>query len=298
MIVSYENFNKKMKRPIQILIFILVSYIGISGIPPYSVVNDVIYAKKAGMALTYDVLIPEDSTNGAGIIHIVSAGWRSQYLPLDSVEVFYAPLLEKGYTVFILRHGSAPWFKVDEMVSDVQSGVDHIRQHAGELSVDPARLGIYGGSAGGQLALMTGMMHEESPVAAVVAFFPPADLRTIPAFARKMYSAIDLDSAGLAEVSPITYVSPGDAPTLLIHGDMDFLVPLRLSENMYDTLEMNQVPSRLVIVNGMFHGGMFGGKGKYFDRTTQEMLEWFDQYLVPSEVSDTLTANLKEAKDK
>ena len=279
-----------MKRTIQALAFIFISYAGISGIPPYTVVTDVIYERKAGMALTYDILSPADTLNGAGIIHVVSAGWKSQYLPLDSVDVFYAPMLEKGYTVYVLRHGSAPWFQVDEMVEDIQKGVEHIRTHAYLHGVDPERLGIYGGSAGGQLALMTGTMHEQSPVAAVVAFFPPADLRTIPGFARKMYTAIDLDSNTLAAVSPVSHVTPNDAPTLLIHGDMDFVVPLRLSEMMYDTLEMNKVPSRLVIVNGMFHGGMFGGKGRYFDSTTVEMMNWFDAYLLPSGPADTLSA--------
>jgi len=282
-----------MKRTIQIFALIFISYIGISGIPPYTAITDVIYARKAGMALTYDVLQPTDSSNGAGIIHIVSAGWKSTYLPLDSVQTFYAPMLEKGYTVFILRHGSAPYFKVNEMVEDVQLGVYHISEHAREYHVEPERLGIYGGSAGGQLALMTGTMHDTPPVAAVVAFYAPADLRGIPSFAKKMYPAIDLDSTEMAGVSPVTYVSPEDAPTLLIHGDMDFIVPIKLSENMYDTLEMNNVPSRFVIINGMFHGGMFGGKGKYFDRTTEEMLQWFDAYLLPSGPSDTLSAKLK-----
>jgi dipeptidyl aminopeptidase/acylaminoacyl peptidase len=280
----------KMKRTIPVIIFMLLISFAFSNIPPYRVVNEVIYERKAGMALSYDVLIPVDSANGAGIIHIVSAGWRSQYLPLDSVEVFYAPMLEKGYTVYVLRHGSSPWFKVTEMVDDIQKGVNHIRENAKVYNTDPERLGIYGGSAGGQLALMTGTMHEVPPVAAVVAFFPPTDLRTIPGFAKKMYTAIDLDSNELAAVSPITYVTPDDAPTLLVHGGLDFVVPLSLSENMYDTLEMNNVPSRLVIINGMLHGGMFGGKGKHFDRTTDEMIKWFDTYLLSSGSLDTLSA--------
>lgn len=287
-----------MKRTLHILIFIFIVITGTSGIPPYTVVNDVIYGRKAGMVLTYDVLMPTDSSNGAGIIHIVSAGWKSTYLPLDSVQVFYAPMLEKGYTVFILRHGSSPYFQVPEMVDDVQLAVGHIAAHAGDYRVDPARLGIYGGSAGGQLALMTGTMHERPPVAAVVAFYPPADLRSIPAFARKMYPAIDIDSTEMAAVSPITYVSEGDAPTLLVHGDMDFFVPIRLSEMMYDTLVENQVPARYVVVNGMMHGGMFGGKGKFFDRTTEEMLNWFDNYLLPSDTTDSLSATFKNPEEK
>jgi dipeptidyl aminopeptidase/acylaminoacyl peptidase len=268
-----------MKRPISIILFILLATYGFSTVPPYRLVTDVIYARKAGMALSFDVLMPTDSNNGAGIIHIVSAGWKSTYLPTDSTQAFYAPLLEKGYTVFVLRHGSAPYFKLPDIVNDIQKGVAYISVHARDYSVDPARLGIYGGSAGGQLALMTGTMHEKSPVAAVVAFFPPTDLRNIPAIAVNMYPALDIDTTALAQASPITYVTEGDAPTLLIHGDLDFFVPMKMSENMYDTLVAHHVPARFVLVPGMMHGGMFGGKGKYFERTTEEMLNWFDEYL-------------------
>ena len=193
-----------MKR----LAFIILYFLAISfvypGIPGYHVKQDVIYGHKAGMALTYDVYIPDDSTNGAGIIHIVSAGWKSSYLPSDTAVKYYSPLLKKGYTVFALRHGSSPYFKVTDMVDDVQKGVEYIVSHARDYAVDSSRIGIYGGSAGAQLALMTGMMHEKSPVAAVVAFFAPSDLRHVPVFIKLMYPAIDLDSLQLASVSPIT----------------------------------------------------------------------------------------------
>jgi hypothetical protein len=47
----------------------------------YRVVSDVVYGHKAGMALTYDVISPADSANGAGIIHVVSGSWNSRYNP-------------------------------------------------------------------------------------------------------------------------------------------------------------------------------------------------------------------------
>ncbi len=288
----------RMKRILYILLLLFFAGSLYSEIPPFRVVPDVVYGHKAGMALTFDVLIP-DSANGAGVIHIISAGWRSEYQPVDSVKQYYAPLLEKGYTVFRLRHGSSPYFKIPAMVNDVEEGVKNIREHAHDYGVDPDHLGIYGGSAGGQLALMVGTMNDTCPVAAVVAFYAPADLREVPTFAKKMYPALDLDSADLAYVSAITYVTPNDAPTLLMHGDFDFVVPLKLSQMMYDTLVENGVPARFVIINGMMHGGMFGGKGKHFERTTEEMLKWFDKYLLPQPSAASLSekiipkANLK-----
>ena len=75
------------------------------------------------------------------------------------------------------------------IVADVRRAVRFIRQHAGEYGVDPNRIGVFGGSAGGQLALLLGttadsgdpsasdaVLRESSRVAAVVAYFPPTDL--------------------------------------------------------------------------------------------------------------------------
>jgi hypothetical protein len=47
----------------------------------YLITPDVVYGHKAGMALTYDVIQPVDSSNGAGIIHVVSGSWISRYFP-------------------------------------------------------------------------------------------------------------------------------------------------------------------------------------------------------------------------
>jgi acetyl esterase/lipase len=265
------------------LLLLSISLAAVTARPAeYSLFPDVIYGRKAGMALTYDVLRPDSAFNGAGIIHIVSGGWRSEYLPPDSVDFNYFPFLDRGYTVFIVRHGSAPLFKVPDAVDDIQSALDHIMTHAGSYSVDKHRLGIYGGSAGGQLALMAGTARDEDRPAAVVAFFPPTDLTRFPAFMAKMFPAMDFDAAMVPAVSPINYVSPGDSPTLLIHGDLDLIVPMKQSELMYDALEANGVPARLVLYGGMGHGNSYGGKGRYYEKGLAEMLGWFDAFLCPA----------------
>jgi acetyl esterase/lipase len=154
-----------------------------------SVTTDVVYGHKDGLALTFDVYRPAQP-NGAGVISIVSGGWQS------SVEMgrliaqgYYPPLNEKGFTVFAVRHGSSPRYPMSAIVADTRRAVRFIRQHAGEYGLDPNRIGVLGGSAGGQLALLLGttadagdpsasdaVLRESSRVAAVVAYFPPTDL--------------------------------------------------------------------------------------------------------------------------
>jgi acetyl esterase/lipase len=246
----------------------------------YRVYPDVVYGHKAGMALTYDVFQPVDSANGAGIIHVVSGGWNSRYNPPDSVAVNYKPFLDSGFTVFALRHGSSPQFKIPETVNDIILGSWNIHDHASQFDVDSARIGIYGGSSGGQLALMAGLSGEKHPVSAIVAFFAPADLRGIPDFMKAMMPALDFDSTLTAGVSPVLFASPDDPPTLLIHGDRDYVVPHWQSEKMYEALQANHVDSRLIIYEGMMHGNSYGAKGKYHDEAAREMIGWFQDHLI------------------
>jgi len=231
------------------------------------------------MALTYDVILPADSANGIGIIHVVSGGWNSRYKPPDSVVSNYMPFLEEGFTIFALRHGSGPHFKVPEAVDDIILGAWHVHDNASIFAVDSAKLGIFGGSSGGQLALMAGLAGERHPVAAIVAFFAPADLRGVPDFLKAMMPALDFDTTLAESVSPIVFATPDDPPTLLIHGSKDFVVAPRQSERMSATLQENKVESKLIIYKGMMHGNSYGARGKYYEDATNEMINWFKKYL-------------------
>ena len=72
-----------------------------------SVITDVVYGHKDGLALTLDVYRPAHP-NGAGVISIVSGGWQSSVEMGGFIAAYYPPLNEKGFTVFAVRHGSSP----------------------------------------------------------------------------------------------------------------------------------------------------------------------------------------------
>jgi acetyl esterase/lipase len=268
-----------MKKFQILLILLLFPFLGFSQ-ENFRVVQDVIYGRKFGMALTYDVFLPTGNPNGAGIIHVVSGAWSSKYHIPDSIVVNYKSYLDRGYAVFALRHSSNPRFDIVEAVRDVQTGTWHIHDNAFHYGVDSARLGIFGGSSGGQLSLMAALPGEKHPVSAVVAFFPPADLRNIPDIIKAMIPAMDMDSVTAREVSPVLFASPDDPPVLLIHGTSDFMVSPWQSENMYKALQDHGVPSKLILYDGMGHGNAFGAKGEYYDSANNELIKWFDQYLL------------------
>src|SRR6478735_1731050 len=72
--------------------------------------KEVIYGHKAGMALTMDVFTPENP-NGYAIIWVVSGGWFSAH---EAILKNYPALVDRGYTVFAVCHGSQPKFTIKE----------------------------------------------------------------------------------------------------------------------------------------------------------------------------------------
>ena len=156
----------------------------------YHRTRDVIYGRSYGTSLTMDVIRPRKNANGLGVIWIVSGGWYSspESINSQSIELFVGELLKRGYTVFAVCHGSAPRFTIPEAIADVNRAVRFVRHHAEDYGVDPERLGVTGGSAGGHLSLMIGCGNapangkspdpvERTPsrVSAVACFFPPTD---------------------------------------------------------------------------------------------------------------------------
>ena len=294
-----------------LLVFLAAPALGQTG---GSFIPDVVYGHKDGMALTLDVLKPSGEPNGAGVLIMVSAGWVSSWTPPEEsiFQSFWEPLLEAGFTVFSVRHGSSPRLKVPEAYADVRRAVRFVRLNARTYGVDPERLGVWGGSAGGQLSLMLGLasdegdpsatdevLRESSRVAAVVACCPPVDLRTrvapnkhfpptYPALSvaggivrpdsHVLFPALDFESNLSASVSPVLHASSDDPPTLLIHGDSDPLVDVNNSRLMHKMLSDEGVITELMVVEGAGHGF----EGKDADRANRAMVDWFVTHLVES----------------
>jgi gluconolactonase len=157
---------------------------------PFTRMRDVIYGHKNGVALTMDVFTPKQGANGVGIVAIISGGWYSDQSSIDGplFAAFIHGCLNRGYTVFAVCHGSQPRFTIPDAIADINRAVRSIRYHARDYGIDPGRIGVTGGSAGGHLSLMQGTAGDKgnakspdsiertsSRVQAVACFFPPTD---------------------------------------------------------------------------------------------------------------------------
>ncbi len=258
-------------------------------------VRDVIYGHRDGMALTYDVFKPVKKANGALVVNMVSAGWRSQWAPPEERQARYQALIDKGFTVVALYHASAPRFAVPDAVSDVRLGMRHIKLHAADYGADPARIGVWGASAGGHLALVAGMMADDGDpaaanplerqgnrIAAVVAYFPPTDLVTLLQ-GRPKFDAINFDEQLRSSVSPLFSVDARDPPTLMLHGDADRGVPPAQSEAMKSALDKVGVENRLTMFAGADHDFYVKGDpvktDAYATEAMNAMVAWFETHL-------------------
>ncbi|MBI1918509.1 MAG: prolyl oligopeptidase family serine peptidase [Planctomycetes bacterium] len=259
------------------------------------ILADQVYGHKDGMALTLDVIRPA-KPNGAGVLLIQSGGWYSNWVDAKGWLDRGKPYLDKGFTLFIVRHGSAPRYAVPDATADVRRSVRFIRLKAKDFGVNPERLGVFGGSAGGHLSLLLGttgdngdpkskdeVLKASSRVAAVVALFPPTDLRdwtTNPPEAIKRIPALKppltFDSKKEPDYSPVLHVTAKTAPTLLIHGDKDELVPIEHSRKMMAALEKYKVVSKLVVIVGAAHG--FSPK-QNLGVVLPATLNWFEKHL-------------------
>jgi acetyl esterase/lipase len=290
-----------MRKGIYSTLFVLILAVShaaqVKPAPNVDIIPDVVYGHKDGMALTFDIFKPKTDPNGAAVIFMVSGGWVSNYTPPDQAFSRYQELVDKGFTVIALRHGGSPRYVIPEIVADVRRGVRFIRHNAARWGIDPNRLGAYGWSAGGHLSLMIGLasdngdpaakedfMKESDRVAAVVAYFPPVDLRPIvrglnpppSGTVLDRYPALNFEKEKAPDYSPIVFVTPDDPPTLLIHGDKDELVNISNSQIIFDALKKSNVKTDFITMPGAGHG--FGGENA--KRAMAATVSWFEQTLL------------------
>lgn len=249
--------------------------------------EELIYGRKFGTALTLKAFLPVQK-NGGAIILILSEGWYSNYDMIDPVKsLIIDPILDSGYCVFAVIHGSNPRFSIPDAIDDIHRAVRFIRFNSPSYGIDPDRLGILGGSAAGHLALSVAckqlnqdLQNDDisavsSDVAAAAIFFPLVDFLNWGEAGKTMlgdhpavplFGAFDFDELNAQKqrferienvdsrralakaLSPLEWVNAKQAPTYLVVGDADPVVPPEQSYRLADKMKIENVVHQLEII--------------------------------------------------
>jgi acetyl esterase/lipase len=242
--------------------------VGSSAFDSGIVFRNITYPTQAGPAQQLDVYTPRGPAPVGGwpvIVAIHGGGWRryskQEYGP--RIASAFAPA---GYAVvapnYLLSRPARPSWPVN--FGDVQSAVIWVKANSATYGFDTNRVVAMGESAGANLANLLGTesgTNRPASVQAVVSFSSPTDLASLVSVSPQVGWAAAQLLGGLPTnlpqlydaASPVDQVGPGSAPTLLIHGGNDPLVPVSQSIELAGALKAAGVPNRLIIVRGAGH---------------------------------------------
>jgi acetyl esterase/lipase len=271
----------------------------LSAQPPLPTERDVTYCTLDGVELKMDIYRPQRSAAPTpALLYVHGGGWTGGDKRSGEGIRDIPELLARGYLVAAVNYRLAPRYKFPAMIEDVKCAVRFLRANAERFSINPEKIGAWGGSAGGHLVALLGTadatagwdvgqyLEQSSRVQAVVDMFGPTDLTVLfeganPRLMEQVFGTSDRNSETLQKASPVNWVSSDDPPFLILHGERDPLVPVSQSQIFYEKLRAAGVPATFVIVKNAGHG--FAPLGGPISPSRQELTkmiaDFFDQYL-------------------
>ena len=259
--------------------------------------DGLVYGEAGGETLTMDYY-PPAGLPPHPIAIIIHGGGFVRGASKNNSEAYCADFLAPaGYAVFSINYRLAPKYPYPAMVEDVQRAIRYLRHNAKKWKADPNRIALVGGSAGGYLSNMAGVLNAggirgakdpvdrtSARVQAVVTLFGPSDFRNQPASENLQALLGPLIrqkglEAALAEASPAMYIRTDGPPFLLIHGDKDKSVPLAQSTHMQAALKANGIPCDLIIIPGGPHATGSWHRVPGVPNWEREMTEWLNKYV-------------------
>lgn len=258
-----------------IILVLLLSACGPKG-PPFDTTKlgtaerDVTYCTMNELPQKMDVYYPSSGGPWPALMYVHGGSW----IEGDKADgESWKSMTENGFLVVSVNYRLGDFqTKFPAMIEDVKCAVRFLRAHSAEYNIDPNHIAAIGVSAGGHLVALLGTadesagwdvgenLEQSSKVQAVIDMSGISDFtRNIPnGLNTSIYYAFgELANKNTPEniaVSPISYITPGDPPFLIIHGDRDGVVPVEQARILHDKLTETGVPSTLVIVEGGDHG--------------------------------------------
>ena len=238
----------------------------------YRVIPNLTYHVASNQENKLDLYVPRDATGPTPVLmYIHGGGWVGGTKESSVLRIL--PYLEMGWAVANVEYRLGAVARAPAAVEDGLCALRWVIRNAGQYNLDPSRIVTTGNSAGGHLALTTGMIpasagldrecpgSEELSVAAIINWYGITEVGdlldgpNIRSYAVEWMGSLANRFEIAERVSPMTYVRTGLPPTLTIHGDADPTVPYQHAITLHEKLDEVGVPNVLHTVPGGRHGG-------------------------------------------
>ncbi|MCB9924847.1 MAG: alpha/beta hydrolase [Planctomycetaceae bacterium] len=294
------------KSKITLIAFVAAGLIGGIVRADVTVEENITYGRGGDTELKLDLAQPDGDGPFPAIVFIHGGGWYQ-----GSRQGYRGQIMEAAKRGYVAATISYRLMKFDEekketttakpifpaQIHDAKASIRWLRANAEKYHVDPERIGVTGGSAGGHLSLLVGLTDnksnlegdggnsdQSSRVQAVVNVFGPTDMAachktSVVAWIFRLFMGGTPDETAetYTAASPITYVSKDDPPVLTLHGDRDTLVPIAQATTLDEKMKAAGASHTLMIFEGQGHG--FGGE--YAQKSMTATWDFFDQHLKP-----------------
>jgi acetyl esterase/lipase len=256
--------------------------------------KDIEYSNPDDQHLQVDMARPDGQGPYPAVVCIHGGGFRAG--TRQSYDGLIKKLARNGYVAITIEYRLAPKYPFPAAVYDVKAAVRWLRANAAKYHVDPDRIGVTGGSAGGHLAQFLGVTaglkrfegdggnpEQSSRVACVVNFYGPSDFtksygKSVDAAeVLPLFLGGNLEQARRRHIesSPLYWVTPDAAPTLCVHGTKDQYVAFEQAGWIVDRLKASGVEAELLPMAGSMHGF----KGEVEEKAEAAMIAFFDKHL-------------------
>lgn len=255
----------------------------------YQVLPNVTYLTASNRDNKVDLYLPRGTDSPAPVlVYIHGGGWVGG--SKESSVLRLVPWMEMGWAVVNVQYRLGEVSLAPAAVEDCLCALRWIIRNASNYNIDPERIVVTGNSAGGHLALTTGMVpasagldrqcpgSETLSVAAIINWYGITDVGDLldgpntKSYAVEWMGSIPNRFEIAERVSPLTYVRSGLPPILTIHGDADPTVPYQHGVQLHEELSKVGVSNQLHTVPGGRHGGFNRTETIAIFETIQEFL--------------------------
>ncbi|MFT3831082.1 MAG: pectinesterase family protein [Opitutaceae bacterium] len=270
--------------------------------------RDVEYGTAAGVALRLDANIPDGDGPFPVAILVHGGGWSGgdkagSDKPGNGADItpWFAPLTESKFTWFSINYRLAPEHRWPACIDDVVTAIRWVKAHAAEFKGDPARIALFGHSAGGQLVCLAALdAADDLRVQSVVGFAPVTDFEQDLAARGGLSTSLQQlhgrpqavtpeALALLRETSPLNHVKAGAPHFLLVHGSADRTVPLAQSLAFQAKLRAHGSTCDLLEVKDAGHGLLALAKAD--PEIMAKAIEWTRKALMTTTGGTTVAAD-------